>query len=368
MGSFCSPLRELFLLGALGVLGGQFTLAQTATRPVDEDDDVASTQPAEIRRGMAMGGAREQRQQRFFEELARKIEPSTVGDPQKLDVYLDFFRREVVRDRRLFAFEVEATVPDQGDVPRLVVVLGEAEHPQQLDAFVRLLEALHFRPAPAAETMPHASLGGKHFGIVRAQRSFLRAKDEARAETVNEAVAGEPVWLLKAGVGGERLLCHAVDGYVGWINAVDVARVDAERFVSAMNSRPPTNAEKIEAAIAEARRRLGKPYVWGGRSDDGVDCSGLVQQSFASQGVHLPRDAEQQALVGRLVATRWHRDAMRRGDLMFFMGRRGTITHTAIYLGDGEMIESADGGVKVSPFREGTPRWQSFCFAKRVLD
>jgi hypothetical protein len=347
-------------------------VAQAATQAVDDHDDPApSTGPAEVRRGMTMEGSREERQQRYFVNLAKKIEPTTVGDPQKLNVYLDFFRREIVRDRRLSAFEVELLVP-VGAEPvgdgRTIAVAGAAEHRQQVDALVRLLEALNFKAYSVVEPMPHPSLGEKIFGIVRAPRSFLRARDDDRAETVNEAIAGEPVWLLTAGVDGERLLCHSIDGYVGWIKTSDVERVDAETFNAAINARPAKHGERIEAVLAEARRRIGKPYIWGGRSDEGVDCSGLVQQSFASQGIHLPRDAEQQALVGRLVATRWHREAMSRGDVMFFMGRHGTITHTAIYLGDGQMIESAGPGVTVSDFNQGVSRWSSFCFAKRVLD
>jgi cell wall-associated NlpC family hydrolase len=103
-----------------------------------------------------------------------------------------------------------------------------------------------------------------------------------------------------------------------------------------------------------------------------VDCSGLVQTAFASQGIHLPRDAEQQAIVGKLVATRWHRDGLRRGDVLFFMGRRGAVSHTAIYLGDDQYIE-ASGSVKVSSFRAeddgySRSRDDNFCFAKRIIE
>ena len=97
-----------------------------------------------------------------------------------------------------------------------------------------------------------------------------------------------------------------------------------------------------------------------------------MQTAFASQGIHLPRDAEQQAIVGKLVATRWHRDALRRGDVLFFMGRRGTVSHTAIYLGNDEFIE-ASGKVQVTSFNPSHPNYakgraEGFCFAKRIID
>jgi cell wall-associated NlpC family hydrolase len=113
--------------------------------------------------------------------------------------------------------------------------------------------------------------------------------------------------------------------------------------------------------------------VWGGLTKEGVDCSGLVQKAFGRVGVMLPRDADQQSLVGKLVATRWHRSALRRGDLLYFIGRRGTIHHTAIYLGQNAFIEAADGGVKVSSLDPADAKYEkkrdeTFFLAKRVLE
>jgi cell wall-associated NlpC family hydrolase len=88
----------------------------------------------------------------------------------------------------------------------------------------------------------------------------------------------------------------------------------------------------------------------------------------------LPRDADQQVYAGRLVATRWHRDALRRGDLLFFLsGRRGSIAHVAIYLGENKFVEAADGAVRISSFDTAAENYSErrdggFCFAKRVLD
>ena len=140
-----------------------------------------------------------------------------------------------------------------------------------------------------------------------------------------------------------------------------------------MNAKPPRGSALIETAITDALQRKGVMYVWGGRSDEGVDCSGLVQRAFAAAGVMIPRDAEQQAICGKLVAMRHHRDALRRGDVLFFLGRRGFVAHTGIYLGDGQFVEAADEGVQVRSLREAdanykAKRAEGFCFAKRILD
>jgi cell wall-associated NlpC family hydrolase len=334
-------------------------------RALDEAD---AAQASEIRRGMSMRDPPEVRQRKYFENLARQIEPELTGDIAKLDVYLRFFERAIVRERRLFAFNVAAQARDGK-----VVLSGQAEYPQQARSLVMLLQTLGLAVEDQIEPAPTKALGDTPYGIVRAARSFIHASPQPHAEVVNEVLRGETLYLLHA-VEGERPMywCHAPDGYVGWIRAEDVERVDGARLAQALSSGSSSPDPRVEAVIASAQSKLGLPYVWGGRSDIGVDCSGLVQTAFASHGVHLPRDAEQQAIVGKLVATRWHRDALRRGDVLFFMGRRGAVSHTAIYLGDDQYIE-ASGSVKFSSFRadddgHSRSRDDSFCFAKRIIE
>src|SRR6185437_12234396 len=87
-------------------------------------------------------------------------------------------------------------------------------------------------------------------------------------------------------------------------------------------------AESRVAAPEEwaARRFLGSPYQWGGVTPWGVDCSGLVQTTFAARGVALPRDSAQQVAHGTVVPV----DAIRPGDLLFFKSESGSaITHVA---------------------------------------
>ena len=131
--------------------------------------------------------------------------------------------------------------------------------------------------------------------------------------------------------------------------------------------------ERIENAIKIAEQMMGSRYAWGGKTSEGVDCSGLIQSSFRSQGINMPRDAYQQAYVGSLVATRWYREGLRRGDTLFFLGRTGRISHVAIYLGDDQYLEASRGDVHYTSFNPKHDNFNErklniFCFAKRVLD
>ncbi|WP_244264005.1 C40 family peptidase [Corynebacterium ciconiae] len=92
-------------------------------------------------------------------------------------------------------------------------------------------------------------------------------------------------------------------------------------------------------AVAAAESQLGTPYVWGGTSPNGFDCSGLVQWSYAQAGVELPRMAHEQA-VGRQVSA----EELQPGDLAVWDG------HVAMYAGDGMMIEAGDP-VQKNPVR-----------------
>ena len=111
--------------------------------------------------------------------------------------------------------------------------------------------------------------------------------------------------------------------------------------------------DQAAAAIAFARSQIGKPYQWGATGPNSWDCSGLVQGSYKSAGVNLPRTTAQMIFVGQAVA----QNALLPGDLVF-----PDPGHVQIYTGNGNVVEAPRKGEQV---RE-VPMW-GFWRAKRVV-
>lgn len=338
-------LALVFLLVIASRCGAQ------ATRP--------TTNPDEIRRGVRMGLSAEERTREVYQQIIRKVEPDGLGHIERLPQYLALFQREFVREPRMFAYSM---------VINGSAIEGYFEFIEQRNALGELLKQLGLRAVENRTVMlPEAALGEKAFGRVKSD-TWLHDRSEGKGENLTECLAGEAIFLLKDGA--PRLLAHARSGYVGWIDADAIERISGSEFDGRMATK---SDERIERAIAAGKTFLGTKYAWGGLTKDGIDCSGLTQTSYAAAGIRLPRDADMQSLCGDLVATRWHRSSMTRGDLMFFLSRRGNVSHVALYLGNNEFVEAGDGGVAVRSLDSADAdyakkRDDGFAFAKRVIE
>lgn len=147
---------------------------------------------------------------------------------------------------------------------------------------------------------------------VTEHQPVITAPFEAQLEAIDDAPGNTERWLE----------VRLPDGRIAWIQRGDVVR----------DPKPLT----IEQSIELAKRFLGIPYLWGGRSSYGYDCSGFTQMLVRSRGIIMPRDADLQAAWNGVENV--DRKDLRAGDLLFFGASADEITHTGMYIGGGEFI------------------------------
>lgn len=138
------------------------------------------------------------------------------------------------------------------------------------------------------------------------------------------------------------------DGRVAWVRASQVQK-EVELPL-----------ERAQEIVAQARQFEKTPYLWGGMSQQGIDCSGLTYVAYRLNGVTIPRDADQQFQVGQQVA----RQDLLPGDLVFF--GKPDIVHVGIYIGQGNFVHAGGDAVQVSPVFEGWCK-ENYAGARRLL-
>jgi cell wall-associated NlpC family hydrolase len=123
----------------------------------------------------------------------------------------------------------------------------------------------------------------------------------------------------------------------------------------------PAIAPSRAGLVSTAKTFLGVPYLWGGLSGFGLDCSGLTWLDHRVHGIRIPRDALPQSQHGTLVGTR------QPGDLLFYAGN-GPVHHVTMYIGDGQIIQAPHTGavVRIDPFA-GQPLRSEYVGARSYL-
>jgi gamma-D-glutamyl-L-lysine dipeptidyl-peptidase len=163
---------------------------------------------------------------------------------------------------------------------------------------------------------------------------------ESKLEVVADGTGPNQGWLQ----------VHLPDLTTGWIQQGDVVS----------DPKPLTIDESIELA----KRFLGLPYLWGGRSSFGFDCSGFTQMLVRVRGINMPRDADKQAAWKGVMAV--DRKDLEAGDLLFFGASPKKITHTAMYIGDGQFVQATTNDHPVIQIsRLDDEPWRHFLVACR---
>ncbi|MBQ1882305.1 MAG: C40 family peptidase [Bacteroidales bacterium] len=191
-------------------------------------------------------------------------------------------------------------------------------------------------------------------------------------KNISSLPVSDLVWgciLIDEGRQGVWRKVSVADGRTGYVPEEDV--IDLHKW---MDNAVPTEKNIVETA----KQFCGFPYVWGGTSIKGVDCSGLTKSAYFLNGYVLRRDASQQCKTGdsvdvhKFVEGTYTKAALanlRPGDLLFFgrkaeNGRKERVTHVAIYMGDGKIIHSSNI-VRINSLIPGEKDY--YAGAKRLL-
>lgn len=343
--------------------------------------------------------------------------------------HIETVRQKYAPDKRVALFKVE----QHGEVLR-----GETNMPDAKKELLQALQQENISYVDSIAVLPDAELEGKHFGVISNSVANLRSEPRHPAELATQATMGTPVKVYKKQ--GGWYLVQTPDQYLAWVDAAGVALMQEAAYdewqqspkllyikpygftyerantssspvsdlvygdVLALQSKqgdfyqvrypdgregfiPVADAQDYEQWVATrqpdaenlvktSKQLMGLPYLWGGTSMKGVDCSGFTKTVYFMNGLVLPRDASQQVHIGELVDTQDGWTNMQPGDLLFFgvpaSGEKPErVVHVGMWIGgDQEFIHSA-GRVKISSMNPSAANFDEselkrFLRAKRI--
>nr|WP_123280925.1 C40 family peptidase [Epilithonimonas hominis]ROI14091.1 hydrolase Nlp/P60 [Epilithonimonas hominis] len=208
-------------------------------------------------------------------------------------------------------------------------------------------------------------------GICNVSIAPLRADSSDKSEIVSQLLYGESADILEVKDNWTKIKTH-YDNYEAWMDTKQISPVSDEFVVSrkrnlvkepfqstmtesgkvllSMGSEvnfettAPTRGRDLSESIVNcAKEFLNVPYLWGGKSFFGIDCSGFTQIIYKIHGIKIPRDAYQQAEIGDALT---FIEEAKPGDLAFFENKEGRIHHVGIILADQKIIH-AHGKVRI---------------------
>ncbi len=353
---------------------------------------------------------------------------------QNIQSLIDGVKKEYAPDKRVAIFNVSFELANED-----IILTGEvSDYKFKELLFDRLTKETNYKLIDSIEVLPSKKLGRKIYGIVNLSVCNIRSKPDHPEELSTQALMGTPVKIFKYENGW--YLIQTPDDYLGWVDSDGIESKSAEEMIEYIKSKKiifsslygfiyanedfsevisdavignifkylgkTENAYRVEfpdgrhgyvklddakefdkwlneltiapeSIIETGKKLIGFPYLWGGTSIKGVDCSGFIKTIHFVNGLILPRDANQQALIGREIEFDYEFTNLLPGDLIYF-GRKASekrperITHVALYLGNKRILHSS-GRVRMDSFDKNDPDYNEFRLntivrIKRILD
>lgn len=345
--------------------------------------------------------------------LRRILDVEQKLEPYQMKEILKAYQEIAICDKRMFHFQVSARTNGKS-----VELSGEVSLRELKTGLIALLKSGGIESVvDRIQILPSEELQGQVLALVQQPSVAMFRDPTPKSEQVSQLLIGDAVEILKKHQ--SYCLIQGPDGYLGWTQQSGLCPCDPQffnkwlslpraAFLESVKTKEidiPLGAElpllergrvllpggqehqvqektyrplrwlkqpQRQTVVAMAKRFKGVPYLWGGKSTDGIDCSGLVQAAYRAAGIYLSRDANQQFLAGRIVATRNYRGEIAPGDLLFFTSAVGNISHIAISLGEGKFIHSGEKGVAINSLNPedseyDANRARSFVYAKRLI-
>lgn len=337
-------------------------------------------------------------------------------------------KTDYASDKRVALFDVKAIKQKKN-----YLLKGESNLPEAVAALKDQLKVKNINFVDSIQMLPSEDLNGKIFGLVTISVANLRSNPKHSAELATQALMGTPVNVLKKE--GDWSLIQTPDNYLAWVDEGGIVAITASDLSSwkslpkiiytditgSTYSEPDIKTQIIsdivagnilvlldeeneffkvkypdgriafvnkneaklyddwlqlttpnsESLITTSKKLLGLPYLWGGTSTKGVDCSGFTKTVYFLNGMIIPRDASQQVHTGELIDESGNFDQLSPGDLLFF-GRKATdstaekVVHVGMWIGNNQFIHSA-GQVKISSIDENAVNFDAYNFNRYLL-
>lgn len=217
------------------------------------------------------------------------------------------------------------------------------------------------------------------YGNVNANKVNVRSGPGTSYTSLTRANSGDRAYIIGYNNQWYKVIYNSHVGYIrsDYLNPTEIpyenraSKNEPLFFVDGQSTGVTPSASALNGSsgkaaqiIDNAKKLLGTPYVWGGTSPKGFDCSGFVQYVFNQSGIQLPRTTTEQYTVGTYVP----KSSLQPGDLVFLQNTyRQGISHVGIYVGDGKMIHaSSSKGVVISSLSTSYYT-QHYYGARRVL-